>query len=738
MRTGMIALALGLLALRFLPALPSGGWLLLTVAVALMLLPFRTYPAALFLLGLSWACVSAQSALNDRLLHRLDGQTLWLQGKVIGLPNASEGVVRFEVQGAQSRRAELPERIRLSWYGGPEVRSGEHWRLAVKLKRPSGLINPHVFDYTAWLLAQRIGATGTVVDGERLGEARGAWRDAVRQRLLAVDAQGREGGLAALVIGDGSGLSTADWQVLQDTGTVHLLVISGQHIGLLAGVVYGLIAGLARYGLWPQRLPWLPWACALAFTAALSYGLLAGFDVPVRRACVMVGMVLLWRWRFRHLGVVWPLLVSLNLVLITEPLVSLQPGFWLSFAAVAVLMLIFSGRLGAWSWLHSWNRAQWLIALGLLPMLLALNLPISLSGPLVNLLAVPWVSFVVLPPALLGTLLLPVPLIGEALLWLAGGALDWLFRALALVAGWLPAWVPSAVAPWAWLLSLLGALLLLLPAGVPLRPLGWPLLLLCVFPPLKSIPHGQVEVLQLDVGQGLAILLRTRQHTLLYDAGPRFGEFDIGERVVVPVLRKSGVRGLDVLLLSHAHLDHTGGALAVQRALPIKRVLGGQQIGIPESLPVELCRNDESWEWDGVTFSTWRWEQARESNPASCVLKVEASGERLLLTGDIDAEAERVLLGSGFNVRADWLQAPHHGSRTSSSRPLLNGVAPKGVLISRGRNNSFGHPHPLVMSRYRYLGIDTYDSAESGALSLRLGSFDKPVAERAWRRFWRD
>ena len=170
MRTGMIALALGLLALRFLPALPSVGWLLLMAAVALMLLPFRTYPMALFLLGLSWACVSAQSALNDRLPPRLDGQTLWLLGKVVGLPNSNEGVVRFEVQDAQSRRAELPERIRVSWYSGPEVRSGEHWRLAVKLKRPAGLINPHSFDYTAWLLAQRIGATGTVVDGERLSE----------------------------------------------------------------------------------------------------------------------------------------------------------------------------------------------------------------------------------------------------------------------------------------------------------------------------------------------------------------------------------------------------------------------------------------------------------------------------------------------------------------------------------------------------------------------------------------
>lgn len=734
MRTGMIALALGLLALRFLPALPSTGWLLLMPVVALMLLPFRTYPLALFLLGLSWACVSAQSALNDRLLPRLDGQTLWLQGQVTGLPGTAEGVVRFELEGAQSRRAQVPERIRLSWYGGPEVGSGERWRLAVKLKRPGGLVNPDAFDYDAWLLAQRIGATGSVIDGQRLAPAQAAWRDAIRQRLLRVDAQGREGGLVALVLGDGSGLSTADWQVLQDTGTVHLLVISGQHIGLLAAVMYGLIAGLARLGLWPRRLPWLPWACALAFAAALGYGLLAGFDVPVRRACVMVGMVLLWRWRFRHLGVLLPWLVSLNAVLIVEPLVSLQPGFWLSFAAVAILMGIFSGRLGAWGWLRGWNRAQWLIALGLLPILLALNLPVSLSGPVVNLLAVPWVSFVVLPPALLGTLLLPLAGVGEALLWLAGSALDGLFRALTIMAGWLPAWIAAAIPTWALVLSLMGALLLLLPAGVPLRPLGWPLLLLCVFPPLKNVPHGEVEVVQLDVGQGLSILLRTRQHTLLYDAGPRFGEFDIGQRIVVPAIRKSGVRALDMMLLSHAHADHVGGALAVQQALPVARVLGGEPV---DALPVELCRNGESWQWDGVTFSTWRWEQAQESNPASCVLKIEANGERLLLTGDIDAEAERALLDSGFDARAEWLQAPHHGSRTSSSKAFLSAVAPQGVLISRGRNNAFGHPHPLVMSRYHYLGIAVHDTADAGAIVLRLGTFGKPEAERAWRRFWR-
>ena len=365
------------------------------------------------------------------------------------------------------------------------------------------------------------------------------------------------------MLGDGAGLSREDWQVLQDTGTVHLLVISGQHIGMLAGLVYLLIAGLARYGLWPGRLPWLPWACGLAFAAALGYGLLAGFEVPVQRACVMIGLVLLWRLRFRHLGAWWPLLLALNGVLLLDPLASLQPGFWLSFAAVAVLIFTFGGRLGPWRWWQTWTRAQWLIAIGLCPLLLVLGLPISLSGPVANLLAVPWISLVVLPPALLGTLLLPVPYVGEGLLWLAGGLIDRLFkgadddgRAIARVGagggsvvefGRSARWAPFCCycreacrcARWAgrccccWFLRL-GTLL----------------------------PEGIADVWQLDVGQGLAILVRTRHHTLLYDAGPRFGDIDMGERVVLPSLRKLGVEGLDLMLISHADADHAGGARA--------------------------------------------------------------------------------------------------------------------------------------------------------------------------------
>ncbi|WAT26337.1 DNA internalization-related competence protein ComEC/Rec2 [Pseudomonas sp. GXZC] len=738
MRTGMCAFALGLLALRFLPALPTTGWLIALLVLALMLLPFRTYPLAFFLFGLSWACMSAQWALDDRLRPVLDGQTRWVEGRVIGLPQQTGDGVRFVLTDSRSRNARLPTRIRVSWHGGPPVRSGERWRLAITLKRPAGLLNFHGFDQEAWLLAQRIGATGTVKDGERLAPAANAWRDGVRQRLLAVDAHGRESGLIALALGDGSGLTAADWQVLQDTGTVHLLVISGQHIGLLAGLIYGLIAGLARYGCWPRTWPWLPWACALAFATALGYGLLAGFGVPVQRACVMVGLVLLWRLRFRHLGLWWPLLLALNGVLVLEPLASLQPGFWLSFAAVAVLILAFGGRLGPWSLWQAWTRPQWLIAIGLFPVLLVLGLPISLSAPFANLVAVPWISLVVMPLALLGSALLGLPFVGEGLLWLAGGALDVLFKGLAWLAGQMPAWIPAEVPLVYWLVSLLGAVLLLLPKGVPFRLLGLPMVLLAVFPPRELVPHGQVEVVQLDVGQGQSLILRTRHHTLLYDAGPRSGSFDLGARVVLPSLRKLGVEELDMLLLSHADADHAGGAAAVAKGMPIRRVVGGETDGLPLLLGTQPCVSGERWTWDGVTFELWQWPDAISGNAKSCVLQVQANGERLLLTGDIDRAAEHALLASPLAVRTDWLQAPHHGSRSSSSWPFVERLAPRSVLISRGRNNAFGHPHPQVMERYRRLGSQVYDSAEQGAVRLQLGAFTPPIVARSQRRFWRE
>lgn len=739
MPMAIAALAAGLLVLLWLPQLPPAWLLYLLGASGLLLLPWRGYALGFFLLGFSWACLSAQWALDDRLSTALDGRTLWLQGKVVGLPEVGEGVVRFQLQGAVSRRAELPSRMRLSWYGGPPVRAGETWRLAVRLKRPHGLVNPQAFDYEAWLLAKGIGATGTVKSAERVTPANGlgAWRDRLRQRLLATPAQGREGALAALVLGDGSGLSNADWRVLQSTGTIHLMVISGQHIGLLAGLLYGLVAGLARLGCWPRRWPWLPWACSLAFAGALAYGWLAGFQVPVQRACVMVGLALLWRWRFRHLGVWLPLALALLLVLLLEPLASLQPGFWLSFGAVALLVLIFSARLGSWSWGQGLVRAQWAMAIGLLPLLLALGLPVSASGPLANLLAVPVIGLLVVPLALLGTLLLPVPWLGSAVLWLAGAVLNLLFAWLAQLALWLPAWLPSALPLWAWLLVLLGTLLLLLPAGIPVRSLGLFLLLPLWFTPSVRPPVGQAEVWMLDVGQGSALLIRTHRHDLLYDAGPRFGEFDTGERVVLPSLRALGVSRLDMMLLSHADNDHAGGAVAIQQGMPVVRVVGGELQRLPRRLMAEPC-GQQHWEWDAVQFSTWQWTAAQDGNQASCVLRIEAQGEALLLTGDIDSQAEHQLLDTALAQPVQWLLAPHHGSRTSSSMTFLQQLRPHTALISRGRHNAFGHPDQQVVARYQAISAQLYDTAEHGAVRIRLGAFEQAQALRDRARFWRE
>jgi len=378
------------------------------------------------------------------------------------------------------------------------------------------------------------------------------------------------------------------------------------------------------------------------------------------------------------------------------------------------------------------------VAVGLCPLLLILGLPVSLSGPLVNLVAVPWISLLVLPSALLGTALLSVPFVGEGLLWVAGGLLDLLFGSLALVAGGWPAWVPVTLPLWSWCIAAVGAVIVLLPQGVPLRVLGWPMLLLMVFPPRDEVPAGHAEIWQLDVGQGLAVLVRTRRHTLLYDAGPRFGDADAGERVVLPTLRKLGVSRLDLMLLSHADADHAGGAPAVRNGLPATRIISGDPTALPAELQAGPCDSGEQWEWDGVGFHVWQWASALESNQKSCVLLVEAGGERLLLTGDIDSHAERALLDGPLAVPVQWLAAPHHGSRSSSSMALLSRLRPHSVLISRGRGNAFGHPHPRVMARYRRLGMAIYDSAEHGAIRLQLGTFGAPATQAGQRHYWRD
>lgn len=743
MHTRMLAFALGLLSIRFFPVLPSCLWLAIVALLGVALARQARWGAAgWFLIGLAWACYQAQTVLAERLSPSLDGRTVWLEGEVRGLPEHRGGGVRFEltdVRGVYTSEA-LPSRMRLFWLNEPSqrVRAGERWRLAVKLKQPRGLVNPYGFDYEAWLLARHIGATGSVKAGERLSEAGAvaSWRDRLRERLLAVNSFGRQGVLTALVVGDGSGLSRQDWDVLQRTGTVHLMVISGTHISLLAGLLFGLVAALARLGLWPNGWPWLPVACLAALVGVSVYGFLAGFGVPVQRAVIMVTLALLWRLRFRHLGIVLPLLLAMNLVLLLNPLASLTPGFWLSFSAVALLIGLFAGRIGRWRWWQAWWRAQWGMALGLAIPLMALQLPISFSGVVANLIAVPWVEFLIVPIALLGSLGLMMGWGGEGLLWLAGLSAQGLFELLSVIAQGVPVWLPRALSVSVLLCGMLAALLYLLPAGFPLRGLSLILALPVFFPVTTAILEGEADVLLLDVGQGLSVLVRTRSHALLYDAGGRQGEFDTGERIVVPLLRSQGIYALDTLLISHADQDHAGGAPAVARHTAVGRTITSEP-GRLASLPkVEPCQEEE-WQWDGVRFSTWHWSIGRNGNERSCVLRVEANGETLLLTGDIPVAAEHAWLAAHPQSHIDWLLAPHHGSRTSSGEAFVTRTSPQWVLISRGWNNPYRHPHPNVMVRYERIDAATLDTAYEGAVTIHLGQWREPEKERGKPRFWR-
>ncbi len=745
MRRLLVFFCLGVLSLRLLPILmPS--WLLLALLLVSLLCWLKSFTkiVATFLLGLCWASWQAALVIDDQLSAELDGRTLWIEAQVADLPQWSlssrgQRVARFELIDASSRRGKLPQKIRVSWYDAPQVKAGERWRLALNLKTTHGLLNPHAFDYQQWLTARRIGATGSVKAGELLASGKGlpAWREKLREKLLAnLPSHEASATVLALVLGDGSAIERQRWQTLQRSGTVHLFVISGQHISLVAALAYGFIALLVRLGWWPARIAWLPIACVLAFFCATSYGLLAGFTVPVKRALIMVAVVLLWRMRNQQLASWTPWLLALFIILAWDPLVILQPGLWLSFAAVAVLMLVFAARLYPWPWHQLLVRAQLAAAIGLMPFLLALGLPVSSSGPLANLVAVPLVSFASLPLSLLGTLLLPWPQFAKPVLFMAVQSLHWLWLYLEQLVLWLPSLQPLGLPYWVLFFALLGSLLLLLPKA--LKPI-WLVLVLFVpvfWPPETEQPaYATAKVWVLDVGQGLAIAIKTKNHTLLYDTGPAIGGMDAGEQIVVPFLRGEQVKHIDLIMLSHADADHAGGAAAVLENFKVNSLTSGEAHR-HQAWGAQSC-TAKSWSWDGVTFSQWQWDKAQNGNAASCVLWIRAGEESILLTGDLDVLGEHAMLNHWPEIKANWLLAGHHGSRTSTSNQLIQQLEPHTVIFSRGRYNNYGHPHPQVVKLVQNYGSKILDTAKHKAILIHLGKQQPAWTMSQQARFWR-
>jgi competence protein ComEC len=480
-------------------------------------------------------------------------------------------------------------------------------------------------------------------------------------------------------------------------------------------------------------------AAGPALLAALGYAALAGFSIPTQRAVIMLTVAMLVIVLRLRAAPVQGLALALVAVLVWDPGAVLQAGFWLSFGAVGVLLFAVGGSDRGW---RRWWRPQWSIALGMVPLLIGLGLEVPLLGPLVNLLAIPWFGFIVVPLALLGGLLLALGYwVGEWLLWMAATAVEPALAMLAWIAAWQPQWSGGGGASIpALLLAVAGIALLLAPRGVPGRPAGAVLLLPLLLPPRESLPYGVFALTVLDVGQGLASVIETRNHLLLFDTGPRYRSgFETGSAVVLPYLRERRWSRIDLLMVSHADSDHSGGTAAILDRLPVGRLLAGESL--TESAHAERCRAGQQWRWDGVLFRVLApgRDGGRGGNDSSCVLLVEGVGGSVLLTGDIGRRAERQLLRREPEPRADVVVAPHHGSRSSSSQALVTAVAPEWVIYSAGYRNRWGFPHPEVVSRWRSAGARGLRTDLSGAIRFEFHPGARPVPERYradYRRYW--
>ncbi len=745
--------SLGVVLLVASPLGPARG-LTLPVLLSLLLL-VALWQRQLFWIGMTLGMGFGYWQLTSGLAQRLDpclaGVDLVLEGEVLALPKAGQRQQRFELrvrqlEGAEYCQVPTPRLVRLTWYQDvpTPVLAGEHWRLLVRLRSPRGLHNPGTFDYERWLLAKGIDATGSVRAAERLSTApawhTGHWRQ--RQRSLVDDFPQLQhvGFLLALFTGDSALLADADWQLLRQTGTVHLLVISGLHLGLVAGLGFLLTRLLvllipALLLRWPAR-HWGGWGGLLLATL---YAGCAGWSLPVARAWLMTVLGLFWLLAARHHHPLRLLLVASALILLLDPLAPLTEGFWLSFGAVAILLGYYQYRVAHWIWPLELVRTQAVLAVAMAPLLLWRVGMLPLVAPVANLIAVPLVGMALVPLVLLAGAL--AQLSTDLAYWpllLVDGVVDWLLVWLEFCAGldadWHTAHLPGSTL----LLAVLGV-------GWVMVPLPWRwrlpglLLLMALLPqpPLAPAP-GEFRVEVLDVGQGLAVLVQTHRQVLVYDTGPRYGDgFDAGAAVVVPRLRQLGVRTPDLVLLSHNHNDHAGGFPALEHQLPPRTWRGG---GGFRQLPAQRrCLAGQHWQWHGVRFSLLHPGPALlgDANDGSCVLLIQGASASALLPGDIERRGEARLLGQPHLGKVDLLLAPHHGSRSSSSAALLQRTAPQLVLISAGKDNRFGHPHEEVLAAYVAAGAVWYNTAEGGRLTWDSATGAISQSRHGDRSYWR-
>ena len=755
-------------------------------------------------MGFAWNAQYAESRLKNILAIELEGKELNLQGRVAALPQSNSSGAKFtfevnEVSLGKEKLERFPKRIYLSWQPAwrnpqavPEIIPGQRWMFKAKLKRPYGSLNPYTFDFERWSFHQDFGASGSIRLGKLLVDQDISWTEIelrmelmrwnLRQKIrsmLPSDAR-YVGVLIALVMGDQNAINQDDWQVFNATGIGHLISISGLHVTMLAGVGASFAAFIWRRRTWPLIAPVSKVAAVSGFITAFVYAWLAGFQIPAQRTMYMVGVVAFALWTGRNprsFDIWW---WALAFVLLVDPMAPYTPGFWLSFGAVAAILYAMgdsSGLLGVptgkelevhWQQrmlqaLKEACRVQAVVTLSLLPFTLYWFYQVSIVSPLANAFAIPLVSYIVTPLAILGAML--PEFIGRWLIWPAHAAMEYLAVVLEWMAGWSWSVVWSKQPEWwALLISGLGIVYAIRPGDI-LDAWKWRVLgiAFCIplfapaIQPLSSflLGHGEFRASVLDIGQGTAVLIETKNRRLLYDTGPIQGKKDdAGQRIILPYLRGRGIDRIDRMVISHSDGDHVGGAATLLKHIHFDSMIGSLPSNNPllqnlqaREVPSIPCRFGQRWEWDGVEFVIWHPHEAtifsnqhpEKPNEMSCVLEVRNKQSSLWLTGDVEKQGEAEIterlddaMLQEIGDRELIFMAPHHGSKTSSSLALLRRLNPDQAFAQNGYRNRYGHPHADITARYRYLDIPFSQTPETGAQSWLFKSNTKSSTQ-----FWR-
>jgi len=780
-----IAFLVGIITLSFQSQLWPNEFIYLLVLLTPLLLFQKRIITLLFWFcaGFIWATFVAQQYLSHKIPSELEGEDILVTGVISSIPQKIGRRQKFEftVNSVffKNNKYNSPQKINLSWYGdAPQLIPDDEWQLLVRLKKPFSYQNPGGFDYEAWMFQNRIDAKGYVRKSHlnKIIQSKSSILSFTRARFFLkkeINLQVQSSYkpiILALLIGDKSEITSEQWQVFRKTGTSHLIAISGLHIGLIAGLVFFLSRWLWAYSRRGVEFIASPKIAAVfAIAAALIYSAMAGFSLPTQRALIML-CVIMFSILFDIRAKSWnTLAIALLLILILSPFAIMNPGFWLSFFAVAIIIYFsnkssiniqeYNGYIK--STLYNWSLIQVVICIGLTPFVLLFFNESSIVAPIANFVIVPIFSFIIVPAVFVaGCLLFLIPFVSKIIFYLVVTVLNMVWAFLEYLAEFhYSTFQANYLSSLAIVFLMLGILLLFLPKYFPTKILSAIFFLPLFFVKPEKLAFESVQITLLDVGQGLSVVVETHDHVLVYDTGPRFSEsFNTGKTVVIPYLQSRGISKIDTMVISHGDNDHIGGVKSIVESITVDKIITSVPKKVKSKLKsqnrsnlISRCNSENQWHWDGIDFKIIHPlpNSTLKGNNASCVLQISTrpkiNGKNnqkfsVLLTGDIEAKAENEILElSNINLKSNILIAPHHGSKTSSTQYFIDKIAPDYVLYPVGYRNRYKFPATIVSQRYKKAGVIEYSTSEFGAITFNLtpSYIKKPELYRVTHgRFW--